>query len=501
VITRQELEPDLGRRLDRRTFLLASLAFAAAPRVAWAAKGDPRLRELAAAVRGPVLTRSSSGYAAARLVYNERFDGVHPLAVVQCANAGDVSATLRWAQRHHVPVAARCGGHSYAGYSTTRGVVLDLGRLKAVSVNRARGRVAVGGGARLIDVYSALAAHGATIPAGSCPSVGVAGLTLGGGIGFAARKLGTTADNLESLAIVTADGRHLTCDARRHADLFWACRGGGGGNFGVVTSFVFRVHPVSSAAYFVLTWPWDAVEDALAAWQTLLPGAPDELFSIFRVATGGAQPTAQAIGQFFGTETALRSLLAPLAAVGPAKLQTGTESYLDLVRRWAGCKALGVDQCRVAPAGALARDRFLAKSDYVATPLPGAARAAVRAWLERRQSAGEGSLLLDSYGGAINRVSPHATAFVHRDQLFACQYHARSAGPADDAATLAWLRGFHAALRPYTSGQAYQNYIDPDLGAWAQAYYGSNYPRLRHVKARYDPHDLFRFPQSVRPKR
>ncbi len=168
---------------------------------------DPRVRELRGLVSGPVLARDSAGYEEARLVYNERFDGVRPLAVVRPAGVADVQAVVRWAQRRGVAIVPRSGGHSYAGYSTGTGVVLDLSSLDAIALS---GKTAVlGAGARLIDVYAALAAKGATIPAGSCASVGVGGLELGGGIGLASRKLGTTSDNLVSLRIVTADGRLL----------------------------------------------------------------------------------------------------------------------------------------------------------------------------------------------------------------------------------------------------------------------------------------------------
>lgn len=182
--------------------------------------GDPRLRELARLVRGAVLTSASAAYERARLVYNQRFDRVRPLALVVCESAEDVRQTVLWARRHKVPLAARSGGHSYAGYSTTRGVVIDLSRLRKVRVEPARRRARIGAGARLIDVYAELARFGATIPGGSCATVGIAGLALGGGIGFSSRKLGTTSDNLRALRIVTADGRRLSCDRRSHSDLF-----------------------------------------------------------------------------------------------------------------------------------------------------------------------------------------------------------------------------------------------------------------------------------------
>jgi FAD/FMN-containing dehydrogenase len=491
--------------MDRRTFVLGTLGFVVGGDAVAGARrraADPRLRELARLVDGPVIGRTSAAYATASVSFNQRYDGVRPLAVLRAASPADVRKAVLWARRHGIRIRARSGGHSYAGYSTVEdGLVIDLSDLDGIAVDKRTQTAAIGAGARLIDVYDRLAKAGGTIPAGSCPTVGVGGLALGGGVGFASRKLGTTADNVLALTIVTADGRVLTCDRSRHADLYWACRGGGGGNFGIVTSFRFRVHPVTQASYFVLTWPWTSMGAAVAAWQRFGPKAPDGLFSVCRLATGSTQPTIQAFGQFFGGEAALVALLKPLRDVPGASLVTGTSSYIDLMKRWAGCKTLTLDECHVGPAGSLGRDRFAAKSDYVSKPLPPAGRMRLRNWLEKRQGHGGGAAILDSYGGAINRVPPGATAFVHRRELCSIQYYASIANAAADASALAWLRGFRAAMRPFTSGFAYQNYIDADLADWEHAYYGANYPRLRSVKSKYDQDNVFRFRQSIRPER
>lgn len=174
-----------------------------------------------------------------RLVYNERFSGRRPRAVVQSRDARDVQAVVRWAHWHGVALTVGSGGHSYGGYSTLAGgVVVDLRRIRTVRVTR--GHVRVGGGAQLIDAHAQLARHGAMLPTGSCPSVGIGGMTQRGGRGLSGRELGLTCDNLTALTIVTPDGRLRRCDARTEPDVFWACRGGGGGNFGIVTSFDFK---------------------------------------------------------------------------------------------------------------------------------------------------------------------------------------------------------------------------------------------------------------------
>ena len=495
------------RSLDRRELLtraagaiVAGSVVGRLPDVAWAAGAlDPRVAELRRLVQGTVLAPGSAGYDGARVVYNERFDGVRPLAVVRVQGIMDVQAVVRWAQKRGVSVVPRSGGHSYGGYSTGAGVVVDLSLLHGIAIEGKS--VFVGAGSRLIDVYAALAAKGGTIPAGSCATVGIGGLALGGGVGLASRKLGLTSDNVRSVRIVTADGRVLDCDARHNADLFWACRGGGGRNFGIVTRLGLRVSPASTTSYFIGTWPWSAAGALVPAWQRWAPQAADAVTTICRLATGGSEPSLQVFGQYFGPESQINGLVAPLAAAAPSPtLSTGTSGYLDLMLRWAGCLGTSQAACHlVSEHGTLARATFAAKSDYVGKPFTAAAVQALQAQLEARNSAGHGSgaLIIDSYGGAIARVQPDATAFVHRSPLCSMQYLAYWGASEHEAASLAWIRGFHKAMRPYVTGAAYQNYIDPDLTDWQHAYYGSNYRRLVDVKRRYDPDRLFRFPQAV----
>ncbi len=492
----------VGARLDRRAFLAAGAAAALGSRWVRVADAlaavDPRLRALARVVSGPVLSPADAAYAQARLVYNERWDSIRPLGVVQPVSVADVRAIVAWSHRTGVPLAIRSGGHSYAGYSTGSGLVVDLKRLAGIGLDAA-GHATVGPGARLVDVEASLAHHGRAIPAGSCATVGIGGLALGGGVGLASRAFGTTSDNVVSLGIVTADGRHRNCSATENPDLYWACRGGGGGNFGVVTHLVLRTHPVSSVSYFFASWPWSQAREVVRAWQAFAPHAPDRLFSICALETG---PRVRAFGQFLGSETALRRLLGPLTSVAGASLSTGSSSYFDAQLRWAGCLGKTVAQCHIAgeaPGGTLQRASFAGKSDYVNVPLTAAAIGTATSWIERAQHNGFGSaaLLLDSYGGALNRPHPEATAFVHRDALCSAQYLAYWYSPSHESRAVAWIRNFYGAMRPHVSGFAYQNYIDRDLTTWRHAYYGRNYARLRAVKAAVDPHRLFRFPQAI----
>jgi len=472
--------------LNRRELLVRAAGLGAALAVPdWvSAAADPRLKSLAAAVRGPVLARGGAGYALARLEYDSLYDAVKPLAVVQPLDAADVAAAVRWAAKTGVHIVARSGGHSYGGYSTVaNGVVVDLQRIKSVSVSQ--GRALVGAGAHLGNIYNGLGAHGLAIPAGTCPSVGIGGHALGGGFGLASRAWGLASDNVVALQIVTADGKVVVADAKHNPDLYWACRGGGGGNFGLVTRFTFRTHAVAQGSYFVATWPWAQAADVVASFLSWAPHQPDALGALCRLAAGPSGPTIQVFGQFLGAETSLKSALASL---GPpaTKLTTGTATWLDLVRRWAGCLGHPLPECAMP-----GHTAFAGASDYIAK-VPTSAQLAKFAAVVEARGAASGALLIDAYGGAINRVKPAATAFVHRNVLASIQYYAGGAG------ARAWVDSSRASLEPAVSGAAYVNYIDPDLANWEQAYYGANLARLRTVKKKVDPHNIFHFPQSIR---
>ena len=464
--------------MDRRDFLRRSAGAAALTLLPRSLDVDRPVAALAKTLDGHVVVPANADYDAARRLWNTRFDTLRPRAIVYCESIQDVVRVVRWGRQHAIHVVPRSGGHSYAGYSSGNGVVVaDVSRLHAVTV--AGGLATVGAGATLGSVYARLAQHGVTIPAGSCPTVGIAGLALGGGVGYASRQLGTTADRLRRVHIVTADGELRQCDATHHSDLFWACRGGGGGNFGIVTDVTFATAPVSNVAVYSIEWPWSHAAQAIAAWQAFAPHAPDALFSVLDlIATGppATTPHVTSSGQYFGHESDLASLLQPLASVGtPTRVRTQTLSYLDAMAHWSGGNA---------------RASFAAKSDYVSTPLPQAAIGALVSGVAVRQATGRGAIFLDEHGGAINRVPKHATAFVHRDALFSIQYTAQNGGAA-------WLAQVYAQLRPHVSGFAYQNYVDPQLASWQHAYYGSNLARLRTIKRAVDPLGCFRFAQSV----
>ena len=479
--------------------------------------GPARAADWAAVARdlsGPLVRPGEGDYATAKLLFDPRFDSLHPAGIAYCASPHDVATSLAFARRHGLPVAARCGGHSYAGWSSTSGLIVDVTRMAGVNVSG--GTAVVGAGTRLIDFYSGLAASGRGVPGGSCPTVGIAGLTLGGGVGVVSRAYGLTSDNVQSLQIVTADGQVRTASPSRNPDLYWACRGGGGGNFGVATSFTFRTHPVGEIILFFLSWPWSQAGRVIAGWQSWAPHAPDALWSNLHLAAapGGGTPSVEVGGTYLGSAGGAYAELEKLyAAVGsdPSSPYLESTTWLHAMLVEAGCETSTIDtvaECHLPtqnPAGRFMRASEYAKSDFFTRPLSSSGIGTLLSGVENLQlvagaPGGGGGIAFDAMGGAVNRVAPGATAYVHRNALFQAQYTtgwtpgAASAGVANQRA---WQRSFWRSMRPYASGQAYQNYIDPDLTNWRQAYYGANYARLTRVKGAYDPDRVFRFPQAV----
>lgn len=470
---------------------------------------------LRGSLAGRLVRPDDGGYAVARTNFNPRFDAVHPAGIAYCEGPHDVAECLSFVRRYGLPVTPRCGGHSYTGASLVSGLVIDVSPMSTVRADASSNMATIGAGARLVDVYDRLGGEGVTIPAGSCPTVGISGLTLGGGVGVVTRAHGILSDNLRSIEVVTADGRTLTCDAENNSDLFWACRGGGGGTFGVATSLTFATFPTSDIVVFFIDWPWPAARPVVDSWQRWAPFAPDELWSNLHVLDGQGKsaPTVQIGGTYLGAQEDAERLIDTLKGrIGaePSSQVIETTTYDHAMMVEAGCTTLSAGQCHLPGTlpGRTSEGRESRESEYAAshiftTPMTGAAIDTILSAVLRRgglAGGGTGGIALDALGGAVNRVAPDATAFVHRDGLFNGQFTTTwTADASDDAvrAQQAWLRALHEAMKPYASGQAYQNYADAGLSTWKQAYFGANYPRLLKVKNRYDPDRVFRTPQTV----
>jgi FAD/FMN-containing dehydrogenase len=456
-------------------------------------------------IDGRVVLPGSSDYDFARRPEMVRFHGVLPRAVVLCRSPEDIAATIEHATRHRLHLAIRSGGHSVAGRSSTKGVVLDVTPMDGVSVEE--GVTTVGAGVRLGALYDALQACGLTIPAGSSHSVGIAGLTLGGGLGILGRNHGLTCDQLLRAQIVLADGQIVDCDERENEDLFWALRGGGCGNFGVVTSLVFRTVPAPSATVFHLVWPFVHAHDLIRAWQDWAPTGPDQLDATLRLsaAAGGEQPPlVDLFGTVVGSDGDAADLLddlVALAGAAPASASTRHLSYRAAKRYLDGIGPADDWRDEPPPPPPPPVGRLFTKSEFFRRPLPAETIAALVENLPRGLVAGEArEVTFTPWGGAYNRVGADATAFVHRGELFILQHlltlgpEAETSGPGSGQD---WLTRSWALVHPWGSGGVYPNFPDPDLKDWARAYYGKNYGRLLRIKAKYDPDGFFRFDQSL----
>jgi FAD/FMN-containing dehydrogenase len=446
---------------------------------------------LAGAIAGELVLPGSPRYETVRKPDIARFHDVRPQAVVRCATPADVAETVRFARRWGLPAVPRSGGHCFAGCSSTSGIVIDVTPMQSVSL---AGDVAtVGAGARLDEVYDALARDHHTIPAGCGATVGIAGLTLGGGLGILGRAHGLTCDHLLGAQVVLADGRIVECDERREEELFWALRGAGGGQFGVVTSLAFRTLPAPATTVFHLTWPHTRAWAVLDAWQAWAPDAPGELAAsllVTAVAEAGQPPVVKVFGAMLGGEADTTALLEELVA------RTGADPSAM------GCKQLSHREAKryLTEAGP-AEERPLAhawsKSEFFARPLPTETVTALVDHLAGERAAGQSRELdFSPWAGAYNRVRADATAFVHRNARFLLKHAVAIEPDAPEAqrqAARQWLARSWAIVHPWGTGGVYPNFPDPDLDDPAGAYFGANRHRLARVKARYDPDSFFRF--------
>jgi FAD/FMN-containing dehydrogenase len=450
------------------------------------------LAGLKKALQGPLILPADSRYTVAAQPYNSALGVRKPVAIAQVATRADVSTCVQRAGGRGIPLAARSGGHSYAGYSTPNGgLVVDLGALKSITVN-SDGTAVVGAGARLIDVYSALAAHGRAIPAGSCPTVGIGGSTLGGGIGVVTRSYGLTCDHLKSTTVVAADGAIVTVDATHNADLFWALRGGGGGNGAIVTDFTFTTVPAPSVTIFSLHFPAASTARVLRAWSAWVDAAPTQLTALCGV-TAAATPTNRVTGTWTGNTAGLAAQLSALIAevgAAPTSRFQQTYGYLDAMKYFASCLSKTVAACHPvsAPGGTLPRDSFRAASRMLQHTVTTATAQSVVNLMSKQSGM---VLLFDSLGGAVGRPEPGDTAFVHRTAHASVQIYSGSAGGGPAVTSV------QKALGPIVGTGSYVNYLNAAQTDWATAYYGANLSRLRSVIKHYDPKGVFTFAQSV----
>ena len=332
---------------------------------------------LASSLTGRLVLPADRGYTTDVQLFDFRYDNRRPAGIAYCATSDDVARVVAFAREHGITPTPRAGGHSYAGYSTSDGLVVDVTRMATVTPPRSGSATAtIGAGARLVDVYGGLNAAGVSIPAGSCPTVGIAGLALGGGIGVVARLYGLTSDSIASLQVVTADSRTVTASPTAHEDLYWACQGGGGGNFGIVTSFAMKTFPTAPLTLFTLSWPWAAAGSVLGAWQRWMPTMPDGLWStcLLEAIPGRSTALVLVTGVFVGAVAAARGLLGTLTAAtgAPSVSNIFASAFSPAMSYEGGCAGLTEAACHLpsqVTGGTLSRQPSIAKSDMLTAVL------------------------------------------------------------------------------------------------------------------------------------
>lgn len=484
--------------LSRRNMLqLAGLAAAGTtlgnvvPTAARAA--GPPWDDLRVALTGNLFVDGDSGYDSVRLPFNQVYADRRPDAIAKAAHPSDIQACFDFAISNDLPIAARSGGHSYTAYSTPQdALVVDLEQMADITV-AGDGTATIGSGARLINVYAELANHGRALPGGTCPTVGIAGLTLGGGLGVLMRKHGLTCDRLASASVITPDSVLRTADATSETDLYWALRGGGGGNFGITSSFTFNTVPApETVTVFTATFPTGSGADVFGAWQDWITTSPRELWSNISL-VGGPSPSATVPGCLLGTESQARALIANLesaAGVQTSEIELHVKDYLGAMLFWAGCTdAAG---CTTGDGGQVERRTFVAASrvlsDKVSDPT---------ALTDLITGDTTVALEVNPLDGAVADPAATDTAFVHREAFGDVQVYAGLEAGADTGAARDEVDNIQRELAAIATGGAYVNYLFDRQEDWASAYYGQNLPRLKKIAQHYDPDGVLAFDQGL----
>jgi FAD/FMN-containing dehydrogenase len=453
---------------------------------------ETAVQALSASVRGPIIRRGDPAYDLARAVYNAMIDK-HPALIAQCVDVADVIAAINFAREQRLPLAIRSGGHNGPGLGTVDdGLVIDLALMNGVRVDPVARTARVEAGAKLGDLHHATQAFGLGTPSGIISTTGVGGITLGGGIGHLTRQLGLAIDNLLEADVVLADGSFVTASETENPDLFWALRGGGG-NFGVVTSFLFRLHPLPNLTAGPMLWPLERSAEVLRWYRDFITQAPDELNGFFAFLT--VPPTAPFPEELWGKKVcgvvwAYTGEDAE-AAFAPIRAQFGPPA-LD----WVGPithPALNAMFDGFYPAG----HQWYWKADFV-EEIPDEA-------VDIHVKYGEtlptplATMHLYPIDGVAGRVPKDATAWNYRDANWGMVMVGVSPDPSDNAHMIEWTRNYWSDLHPYSAGGAYVNMMMEEGEDRVRASYGDHYDRLTQIKAKYDPRNLFHVNQNIKP--
>jgi len=449
--------------------------------------------ELRAEVNGHAITPDDADYEAARAVYNGMIDK-RPAVVVRVAGVNEVATCVNFARNYGLDLAIRGGGHSAPGFGTCDdGIVIDFSAMTRVEVDPVARTARAQAGATWAMLNRATHAFGLATPGGIVGSTGVAGLTLGGGIGYLTRRYGLTCDNLLSVEVVTADGQTVTASSTENQDLFWALRGGGG-NFGVVTSFEYRLHPVDTVYAGIIFYSIDEARDVAAFYREYIASAPEEFGAFLGFHQGPpvpflpekwhGRPMCVVVGMWTGDEAEGPARWQPFLDIAPvAGSMVGPMPY----------PALNEAFDAMLPKGLLA----YWKANFLSELSDGA----INAYLDfgRMVPSVQTSVHIYPINGAVQRVSPGETAFPYRHAAFSPVIACMWRDPADNHSNIKWVRDFWTALRPFSEPGGYINFMDADDLGRITENYSANYAQLASVKAQYDPSNLFHINQNIAP--
>ena len=447
--------------------------------------------ELAKNLKGSLVMASDIDFAKLNTQYALAYLSEQPQAIALCQTEDDVVACVKWARNYNMPIVARSGGHSYAAFSRTSGLIIDLSQMTDIQLDPATNLATLQGGVHNQQVYNAGRAASTSVTHGRCKGVGVAGLVLGGGIGFNMRKHGLTCDQLVSTRIVLANGEIITASANENSEVFWAVRGAGGGNFGIHTQFVMQMFPVTNVTWFRIQWRTE-LERVFDAFQQVALQAPPELGVKFmlnaRKGNSEKEPTfyIEILGQFAGEESSLRSLLKPVYQVAAPSLET-----LQYLPYWDAQEFISEDG---NPEYAHERSRFC--FDKISTEARDTIFRNLKNWPGTSVDVMWKYFLL---GGKIKDVSKDATAFPFREATMLTTIDLEWL-PADNEVleeNYKWLDAFHEEMEKYTSPYCYINFIDRRQKNHLDAYYSDRLQRLKSVKSQLDPNNVFNNPQTI----
>jgi FAD/FMN-containing dehydrogenase len=454
---------------------------------------EKALQELRAIFRGELIARGDPGYDVARKVYNGMIDK-HPALIARTVDIADTIAAVNFARENKLPLAIRGGGHNVAGFGTCDdGLVIDLSRMKGIRVDPVKRTVRAEGGCTWGDVDHATHAFGLAAPGGLISTTGIAGLTLGGGIGHLTRKYGLSCDNLISADVVTADGRLITASADQDADLFWGLRGGGG-NFGVVTSFEFRLHPVSTVFAGPILYPLEKSKDALRFYRDYMAKAPEDMnafFAFLIVPPGPPFPehlhnktVCGVVCCYTGSLDKAEQVVRPLREFGPPVFEhVGPIPFPMLQSAFDALVPPGLQNYW--------------KADFVKDLTDEVIEAHVKYGPDVPTI--HTALHIYPVSGAAHRVGRDDTAFSYREAGFTHVIAALYPDPADTPKNKTWVQNYWSELHPHSAGGAYVNFMMEEGEGRVAASYRDNYERLARVKAKYDPNNLFHVNQNIKP--